>query len=59
MWLILGSLQGEHGIGIGKKDSLKKELGPDTIGIMRGIKQSFDPNWLLNPGKIFDYRDKP
>lgn len=48
-------LQGEHGIGIGKKDSLLKELGPDTIDVMRSLKRALDPHWLLNPGKIFDY----
>lgn len=59
MWLTLESVQGEHGIGLGKKNSLKKELGPDTIEVMRGIKKSLDPNWLLNPGKIFDYKEEP
>ncbi|KAI2943882.1 hypothetical protein CBS147321_4480 [Aspergillus niger] len=53
-----GSCTGEHGVGLGKKDSLKKELGPATIGIMRSIKKSLDPHWLLNPGKIFDYEDE-
>lgn len=52
-------LQGEHGIGLGKKGSLKKEVGPETINVMRSIKRSLDPNWLLNPGKIFDYDDTP
>ena len=47
--------QGEHGIGLGKKISLKKEVGPETIDVMRSIKLSLDPNWLMNPGKIFDY----
>ncbi|RAK96540.1 FAD-binding oxidoreductase [Aspergillus ibericus CBS 121593] len=50
-----GSCTGEHGVGLGKKSSLKKELGPATIDIMRSIKKSLDPHWLLNPGKIFDY----
>ncbi|KAJ5726192.1 FAD-binding type 2 [Penicillium malachiteum] len=49
-----GSCTGEHGVGLGKKESLKKELGPETIDLMRNIKRSFDPHWLLNPGKIFD-----
>ncbi|RDH31344.1 FAD-linked oxidase-like protein [Aspergillus welwitschiae] len=53
-----GSCTGEHGVGLGKKESLKKELGPATIGIMRSIKKSLDPHWLLNPGKIFDYEDE-
>lgn len=51
-------MQGEHGIGLGKKGSLKKELGLDTIDVMRSVKKSFDPHWLLNPGKIFDYKDE-
>ncbi|CAG7971024.1 unnamed protein product [Penicillium nalgiovense] len=53
-----GSCTGEHGIGLGKKGSLKKEVGPDTINVMRSIKRSLDPNWLLNPGKIFDYDEE-
>ncbi|KAJ5334855.1 hypothetical protein N7452_007258 [Penicillium brevicompactum] len=52
-----GSCTGEHGVGLGKKGSLKKEVGPETIEIMRGVKRSMDPNWLLNPGKIFDHDD--
>ncbi|KAI9368813.1 hypothetical protein BJX61DRAFT_196361 [Aspergillus egyptiacus] len=52
-----GSCTGEHGVGLGKKSSLKKELGPNTIGIMRNVKKAFDPHWLLNPGKIFDAKD--
>ena len=43
--------KGEHGVGLGKQDSLLKELGPDTINVMRGIKKALDPYWLLNPGK--------
>lgn len=50
-------VQGEHGIGLGKKSSLVKELGTDTIDVMRAIKRSLDPHWLLNPGKIFDFVD--
>ncbi|KAJ5372626.1 FAD-binding type 2 [Penicillium concentricum] len=53
-----GSCTGEHGIGLGKKGSLKKEVGPETINVMRSIKRSLDPRWLLNPGKIFDYDDE-
>lgn len=46
--------QGEHGIGLGKKDALRRELGMDTINVMRRIKESVDPHWLMNPGKIFE-----
>jgi len=49
-----GTCTGEHGIGLGKKKSLVKELGIDTIGVMQQIKRSLDPHWLMNPGKIFD-----
>ena len=42
---------------MGKKEYLRKELGPETIGVMREIKRALDPNWLLNPGKVFDYQD--
>jgi D-lactate dehydrogenase (cytochrome) len=49
-----GTCTGEHGIGLGKKGSLMKELGPDTIGVMKSIKNALDPNWLMNPGKIID-----
>ncbi|CAG8231971.1 unnamed protein product [Penicillium salamii] len=52
-----GSCTGEHGVGLGKKGSLRKEVGPETIDVMRGVKRSMDPNWLLNPGKIFDHDD--
>ncbi|MDD9304271.1 MAG: FAD-binding protein [Desulfobacter sp.] len=48
-----GTITGEHGVGITKKAYLKKEIGPREIELMKGIKQSFDPKNLLNPGKIF------
>lgn len=49
-----GTCTGEHGIGLGKKDSLLKELGLDTMNVMKSIKLALDPNWLMNPGKIMD-----
>ncbi|KQL46784.1 2-hydroxy-acid oxidase [Brevibacillus choshinensis] len=48
-----GTCTGEHGIGIGKKKYLQKEH-PDTLPWMKLIKQQFDPNNILNPGKILD-----
>ncbi|WP_077034634.1 FAD-binding oxidoreductase [Pelomonas sp. KK5] len=48
-----GTCTGEHGIGMGKKSKLLKQYGPEVIGLMRGIKQSWDPHGILNPGKIF------
>jgi len=49
-----GTCTGEHGVGLGKKDSLVKELGVETIGVMQSIKAALDPYWLMNPGKIMD-----
>ncbi|KAK4940889.1 hypothetical protein LTR10_019042 [Elasticomyces elasticus] len=49
-----GTVSGEHGIGLGKKECLLKELGPETINVMRTLKRSLDPHCLLNPGKVFD-----
>jgi len=48
-----GTITGEHGVGITKKKYLKNEIGPVEIGLMKQIKQLFDPYNILNPGKIF------
>ena len=47
-----GLVSGEHGIGLDKKAYLKEVLGPTQIELMRGIKRVFDPNGILNPGKV-------
>ena len=49
-----GQVSGEHGIGFAKKPFLSHSLTPDVIGLMRSVKQAFDPKNILNPGKIFD-----
>jgi D-lactate dehydrogenase (cytochrome) len=47
-----GTATGEHGVGIGKRAFMEQEHG-QTLAWMRRIKQLFDPNGILNPGKIF------
>ena len=48
-----GTITGEHGTGLSKRQFFEKIAGPAQIGMMRSIKNSIDPNAVLNPGKIF------
>lgn len=48
-----GMITGEHGIGVTRRRYLPMALDEEQIEIMRGIKNAFDPNGILNPGKIF------
>ncbi len=48
-----GTVSGEHGIGIAKKGYLAKQIGTGGVAVMKRIKQAFDPDGILNPGKIF------
>jgi glycolate oxidase len=48
-----GTLSGEHGIGIAKRPYMPIAMGEANLTVMRGIKKAFDPNGILNPGKIF------
>lgn len=48
-----GSISAEHGVGLLKRDYLGFSRSPEEIVIMKGIKNVFDPNGILNPGKIF------
>ena len=48
-----GTLSGEHGIGLSKKPFMRYELNEATLDLMKRIKALFDPNNILNPGKIF------
>ena len=47
-----GQISGEHGIGHGKLDYLAQMVGPVNMRLMEGIKHVFDPNMILNPGKV-------
>jgi glycolate oxidase len=49
-----GTISGEHGIGLVQKPYMDVMMGKAQFELMRGIKKSFDPNNILNPGKIFD-----
>ena len=49
-----GTISGEHGIGLIQKDFIPIMFDEVTLNIMRGIKKTFDPNNILNCGKIFD-----
>jgi FAD/FMN-containing dehydrogenase len=49
-----GSISAEHGVGITKKPFLQFTRSPEEIQLMRDIKKVFDPDSIMNPGKIFD-----
>jgi glycolate oxidase len=53
-----GTISGEHGIGITKAPYIAKEIGALELTLMKKIKKVFDPNGILNPGKIFPNEDK-
>jgi glycolate oxidase len=48
-----GTLSGEHGIGTTKAKFMEKEVGKSGIEFMKKVKQAFDPEGIINPGKIF------
>jgi D-lactate dehydrogenase len=47
-----GQLSGEHGIGLAKRAYMERALDANTLAAMRAIKQVFDPDGILNPGKL-------
>ena len=48
-----GSLSGEHGVGLEKQAYIEREIDPVTLDLMRRIRAQFDPDGILNPGKMF------
>jgi len=48
-----GTISGEHGIGLVQREFMTIKFSEAHLNLMRGIKQVFDPNGILNPGKIF------
>ena len=51
-----GTLSGEHGIGVTKREFMRDAFGVSTLDVMRGIKAAFDPGGILNPGKVLPER---
>ncbi len=49
-----GTITGEHGVGLAKKDFLPKFLGDAQMRVTREVRKALDPNGILNPGKMFD-----
>ena len=49
-----GTITGEHGVGVLKKRLLADELGSLNLDVHRRVKAAFDPDGILNPGKVFD-----
>ena len=49
-----GTITGEHGVGLAKKDFLPKFAGEAQMRVMRDLRNALDPNGILNPGKMFD-----
>jgi glycolate oxidase len=49
-----GTITGEHGIGVAKKDFLPKFAGPAPMRVMRELRKALDPKGTLNPGKMMD-----
>jgi glycolate oxidase len=48
-----GSISGEHGVGVSKAPYISMEIGAAELALMKRLKATFDPNGVLNPGKIF------
>jgi glycolate oxidase len=54
-----GTITGEHGVGLAKKKFLPAALGEASLGLLRSLKRTLDPDGILNPGKIFDLAPAP
>ncbi|HEU0223512.1 MAG TPA: FAD-linked oxidase C-terminal domain-containing protein [Paracoccaceae bacterium] len=48
-----GCLTGEHGVGVEKRDLMRAQFGADDLEAQMRVKDVFDPDWLLNPAKVF------
>jgi glycolate dehydrogenase FAD-linked subunit len=49
-----GTVTGEHGVGLLKRDGLRRELDPAVLALHRAVRSALDPHHVLNPGKVFE-----
>ena len=54
-----GSLSGEHGVGMEKREFLPEMFSHDDISMMKAVRAAFDPNTIANPGKMFPGKEAP
>lgn len=53
-----GCLTGEHGVGVEKRDLMRVQFTPEELALQMRIKTVFDPDWLLNPAKVFPLEER-
>jgi FAD/FMN-containing dehydrogenase len=46
-----GSISAEHGIGVAKRDEIRRYKSPQELSLMRRVKEALDPRGIMNPGK--------
>ena len=49
-----GKISGEHGIGLKRKKYMAEFMDPVELGLIKAVKRAWDPNGIMNPGKLFD-----
>ena len=54
-----GSITGEHGVGMEKRDFMPEMYDPLSMEMMAQVRSAMDPNWIANPGKMFPGNDAP
>ena len=54
-----GCLTGEHGVGVEKRDLMGVQFSPVDLALQMNVKSIFDPQWLLNPAKVFPLEGRP
>jgi glycolate oxidase len=54
-----GTITGEHGVVVLERRFLPRQLGPAVLALQARIQQAFDPDGILNPGKVFPDRAPP